>query len=164
MIIQISSSEFPQRVLLLIHPYTLQVLRSTPSRSTATYRYLLSVEFSTQRGQKYRYRSTDRPRQSLPSGVRILNLTDNLLHGDGENRTSVIWAIPAAARSKAERLLGLRVRIPQGARMFVSCKVFVLSGRGLCDGPIPRPEESYRMWCVSECDQEKINNLDTYCE
>jgi hypothetical protein len=42
--------------------------------------------------------------------------------------------------------------------------VFVLSGRGLCDGPIPRPEESYRLWCVSECDQVKINNLDTYCE
>jgi hypothetical protein len=37
--------------------------------------------------------------------------------------------------------------------------VFVLSGRGLCDGPIPRPEESYRLWCVSECDQVKINNL-----
>jgi hypothetical protein len=36
--------------------------------------------------------------------------------------------------------------------MFVSCTVFVLSGRGLCDGPIPRPEESYRLWCVSVCD------------
>jgi hypothetical protein len=40
----------------------------------------------------------------------------------------------------------------------------VLSGKGLCDGPIPRPEDSYRLWCVSECDQVKINNLDTYCE
>jgi hypothetical protein len=48
--------------------------------------------------------------------------------------------------------------------MFVSCTVFVLSGRGLCDGPIPRPEESYRLRCVSECDQVKINNLDTCCE
>jgi hypothetical protein len=42
--------------------------------------------------------------------------------------------------------------------------VFVLSGRGLCDGPIPRPEESYRLWYASECDHVKINNLDTYCE
>jgi hypothetical protein len=42
--------------------------------------------------------------------------------------------------------------------------VFVLSGRGLCDGPIPRPEESYWLWCVSECDKVKINNLYTYCE
>jgi hypothetical protein len=24
--------------------------------------------------------------------------------------------------------------------MFVCCTLFVLSGRGLCDGPIPRPE------------------------
>jgi hypothetical protein len=30
----------------------------------------------------------------------------------------------------------------------------VLSGRGLCDGPIPRPEESYRLWCVLVCDHE----------
>jgi hypothetical protein len=45
--------------------------------------------------------------------------------------------------------------------MFVPCTVFVLSGRGLCDGPIPRPGESYRLWCVSECNQVKINNLDT---
>jgi hypothetical protein len=48
--------------------------------------------------------------------------------------------------------------------MFVSCTVFVLSGKGLCDGPIPRPEESCRVWCVSECDQVKVNNLDTCCE
>jgi hypothetical protein len=30
----------------------------------------------------------------------------------------------------------------------------VLSGRGLCDGPITRPEESYRLWCVVVCDLE----------
>jgi hypothetical protein len=28
----------------------------------------------------------------------------------------------------------------------------VLSGRGLCDGLITRPEESYRLWCVLVCD------------
>jgi hypothetical protein len=43
-------------------------------------------------------------------------------------------------------------------------RVCVLLGRGLCDGPIPRPEESYRLWCVSECDQEKKKNIDTYCD
>jgi hypothetical protein len=32
----------------------------------------------------------------------------------------------------------------------VCCDSCVLSGRGLCDGPIPRPEESYRLWCVTE--------------
>jgi hypothetical protein len=30
--------------------------------------------------------------------------------------------------------------------------VFVLSGRGLCDRPIPRLGHSYRVWCVSACD------------
>ena len=47
---------------------------------------------------------------------------------------------PAAAR-----LLGLRVRILAGAWMFVSCEYCVLSGRGVCDGSIPSPEESYRL-------------------
>jgi hypothetical protein len=49
--------------------------------------------------------------------------------------------------------------------MLVSCTVFVLSGRGLCDGPITRPEESYWLWCVSQCDQVKIKkNLYTHSE
>jgi len=30
----------------------------------------------------------------------------------------------------------------------------VLSGRGLFDELITRPEESYRMWCVVVCDLE----------
>jgi hypothetical protein len=29
-----------------------------------------------------------------------------------------------------------------------------LSGRGLCDKLITRPEESYRLWCVVVCDLE----------
>ena len=33
--------------------------------------------------------------------------------------------------------------------------VCVLSGRGLCDGLITSPEESYRLWCVVVCDLEK---------
>ena len=53
-------------------------------------------------------------------------------------------------RSSAANLLGLRVRI--------SRECCVLSGRGLCDRPITRPEESYHVCvcvcvcvCVSEC-------------
>jgi len=34
--------------------------------------------------------------------------------------------------------------------MSVSCKRRVLSGIGICDGPIPRPEGSYRV-CVCVC-------------
>jgi len=36
--------------------------------------------------------------------------------------------------------------------------VFVLSGRGLCDELITRPEESYRLWCVVVCDLENPKN------
>jgi hypothetical protein len=61
--------------------------------------------------------------------------------------------IPVAMRSKTwvcgrslTRIVGSN---PTGAWMSVSCECCVLSGRGLCDGLVPRPEESYRLWCVS---------------
>jgi hypothetical protein len=38
--------------------------------------------------------------------------------------------------------------------MFVCCECCVLSGRGLCDGLITRPEKSYRLWRVVVCDHE----------
>jgi len=44
---------------------------------------------------------------------------------------------------------GFECRLGQGCLSLVSV---VLSGRGLCDGPITRREEPYRM-CVTECDQ-----------
>jgi len=50
--------------------------------------------------------------------------------------------------SAATRLLGLWVRMPSGAWMFVSCECCVLSGRGFCLILITRQEESYRVWCV----------------
>ena len=62
------------------------------------------------------------------------------------------WGITRG--SAAARLLGLRVRIRSRAWMFVCCECCVRSGRGLCDDPIPRPEESYRVWCVTVCDLE----------
>jgi len=42
--------------------------------------------------------------------------------------------------------------------MFVCCEWCVLSGRGLCDGLITRPEESYRLWRVVVCDQKNLEN------
>ena len=38
--------------------------------------------------------------------------------------------------------------------MFVWFECCVLSGRGLCDELITRPEESYRLWSVVVCDLE----------
>ena len=47
--------------------------------------------------------------------------------------------------------------------MFVCCECCVLSGRGLCDGMITRPEESYRLWRVVVCDLEtsKMRRINT---
>jgi hypothetical protein len=40
--------------------------------------------------------------------------------------------------------------------MDVSFECCVLSGRGLCDELITRPEESYRLRCVVVCDLETL--------
>jgi hypothetical protein len=48
-------------------------------------------------------------------------------------------------RSATARLRRSWVRIPPGSWMFVCCECCVLSGRGLCDELITRPEESYRL-------------------
>ena len=67
------------------------------------------------------------------------------------------WPYSQRRRSATARPLRLWVRIPRGAWMFVCCECCVLSGRGLCDGLIARPEESYRVWRVVVCDQETSN-------
>jgi hypothetical protein len=36
--------------------------------------------------------------------------------------------------------------------------VGVLSGTGLCDKLITRPEEFYRLWCVVVCELENLKN------
>ena len=42
--------------------------------------------------------------------------------------------------------------------MFVCRECCVLSGSGLCDGLITRPEKSYGLWRVVVCDQETSKN------
>ena len=43
---------------------------------------------------------------------------------------------------------------PTGGMDICLCECRVLSGRGLCDELITRPEESYRLCCVVVCDLE----------
>ena len=42
--------------------------------------------------------------------------------------------------------------------MDMSVVSVVLSGRGLCEELITRPEESYRLWCAVVCDLENLKN------
>ena len=66
------------------------------------------------------------------------------------------WPRGLRRRSAAVRLLRSWVRIPPGAWMSVCCECCVLSGRGLFDELITRPEESYWLWCVVLCDLETL--------
>ena len=63
------------------------------------------------------------------------------------------WSRGLRCRSAAADLLRLWVRISPRVWMSVCCECCVLSGRGLCDELITRPEEFYRLWCVA-CDLE----------
>ena len=69
------------------------------------------------------------------------------------------WPRSLRLRSTAARLLRSWVRIPPGAWMSICCERCVLSGRGLYDELITRPEESYRLWCVVACDLETTKIL-----
>jgi len=40
--------------------------------------------------------------------------------------------------------------------MNISLVSVVLSGRGLCVGLITRPEKTYRLWCLTECDRKAL--------
>jgi hypothetical protein len=64
------------------------------------------------------------------------------------------WPRGLRCRSAAARLLRLWVRIPLGIWMSVFCDCCVLLGRGLCAELITCPEESYRLWCATECGLE----------
>ena len=68
------------------------------------------------------------------------------------------WPRGLRRRSAAASLLRSWVRIPPGSWIFVCCECCVLSGRGLCDELITRPEESYRLCCVVVCDLENLKN------
>ena len=65
-----------------------------------------------------------------------------------------------AARSKAwvygRLLAGIVGSNPAGGHgcLSVLSVLCVLSGRGLCDRLITRPEGSYRVWCIVVCDLE----------
>jgi len=70
---------------------------------------------------------------------------------DHTQRRTTVGRTPLPA---AADLLRSWVRIPPGAWIFVCCECRVLSGRGLCDALITRPEESYRLSCAVVCDLE----------
>ena len=94
------------------------------------------------------------PLDELSARRRDLYLTTHDTHNRQISMPLVRFdpTILAGERPVASRLLRSWVRIPPGAWIFVCCECRVLSGRGLCDELITRPEESYWLWCVVVCD------------
>jgi hypothetical protein len=66
------------------------------------------------------------------------------------------WSRGLRRRFAAACLLRSWVQILPGVWKFVCYECCVLSGRGLWDELITRPEESYRLWCVAVCDLETL--------
>ena len=70
----------------------------------------------------------------------------------------VCTPVPVAARFKAwfcdRSVYEIAGSNSTGGMDVCLCECCVLSGRGLCDELITRPEESYRLWCVVVCDLE----------
>jgi len=64
------------------------------------------------------------------------------------------WTHGLRHRSAASRMLRLWVRIPSGAWFSICLECCVLSGRGLHEELITRPQKPYRLWCVVVCDLE----------
>jgi hypothetical protein len=62
------------------------------------------------------------------------------------------WPSGLRRRSAEARLLGLGFESCRGHGCLSSVNVVFCAGTALCDGPIPRVGESYRL-CVNECDQ-----------
>jgi hypothetical protein len=79
---------------------------------------------------------------------------------DGNMERKVTWRTEGFKQykngSKGKNTPYRQKNIRPGAWMFVCCECCVSSGRGLCDELITRLEESYRLWCVSQCDQKKL--------
>ena len=79
----------------------------------------------------------------------ILTIKQNIYREVGRTKdlsaplVSFSSPIPVAALSYDRSFVAIAGSNSTGARKSVSCECCVLSGRGLCDGPIIRPEESY---------------------
>jgi hypothetical protein len=93
-------------------------------------------------------------RVSIRSELELRNANVFRYSGKLTSKTGGSSGRAVCGRSPAKML----VSNPIGSWMFVCCECCVMSGRGLCDELITRPEESYRLWCVVMCDPRNFVN------
>jgi hypothetical protein len=77
----------------------------------------------------------------------VLPPSDNSIavnNNNNNNNNNMYWPVPVTASSKALVCGRSPAENPTGGvDVFVYCECCTLSGKGLCDGLITRPEESY---------------------
>lgn len=79
----------------------------------------------------------------------LLHLLPSLIfNGQSQWLSSWRWGYVAT------HLRDCRFKSCQGHGCLVFCKCFVLSGTGLCNRPIPHPDESYWLWYVKNLKNE----------
>ena len=94
------------------------------------------------------------PLSSIIMRFRRVPVATNLPNSEGYRLLRSIQVNVFCTGTQAAYLLRSWVRIPPVAWIFVCCECRVLSGRGLCDELITRPEESYLLCCVVVSDLE----------
>ena len=100
--------------------------------------------------------ATNRVSLSTPSFLSLLatNQHRQTYYRTNQRNCRSQWPHGLRRRPATARLLRLWVQIPLEAWTSVYCECCVSSGRGPCDGPITRPEESYQLWFIIMCDLE----------
>ena len=96
---------------------------------------------------------SSRTRMELGSILILLEICCRIF-GSNVQKSRSQWPRGLRRRSAAARQLRWWFRFPSGAWISMCCECCVLSGGGLCDELVTRPEESYVLWCVVVCDLE----------
>jgi len=95
------------------------------------------LEINTkERRQKWRRRTKDRLMMLTPKHLRRIVHPEK---GTVKLSEHAVWGVVLA---------GIAGSNPAGNVDICLYECCVFSGRGFCVGPINRPEESYRVWCV----------------
>jgi hypothetical protein len=128
--------------------------RSTAYRSTAARLLRSWVRIQRLRWSRGLYAGLWYPRSRVRSRPKLSDFScwknpQHVLRHD-TNDTNDNWK----SNTRTMRHKIRQKKIPPGAWMFVCFLCCLLSGRGLCDELITRPEESYRLWRDVVCDHE----------
>jgi hypothetical protein len=128
-------------------------------------RNLIDPKFELNYGRLWiQYRLSDYTNQtSAWANARLLvhkersHNMDLFIYGLLDNKMLIATFEPSKARVLRCSFAGIAsLNNARSMEVLLLWVLYFLSGRSPCDGPIPRPEDSYRLWCVTVCDQVQL--------